>query len=75
MTEKIPLKRSPSDDALFAMKTEHMNKILNIEGFWWYYIERMESGDQDFAAAVTTYQREFVSKGKTYKRGGDGAAA
>ena len=74
VSDKSPLPRSALDDALFAMRPEQMNKILNIEGFWWYYIERMEAGAQDFAAAVITYQREYVAKGKTYRKpAGEGA--
>jgi AbiV family abortive infection protein len=67
-TEKIPSTRSAADDALFAMKSEQMNKILNIEGFWWYYLEGMKTGDQEFAAAVIRYQREYVAKGRTYQK-------
>jgi len=68
VTERTPLPRSAVDNALFAMKSEQMNKILNIEGFWWYYIERMEAGARDFAAAVITYQREYLAKGRTYQK-------
>lgn len=67
-TDKTPLQRSASDNALFAMKPEQMNKIMKTEAFWWYLIERMEAGDRDHAAAITTYQREYVAKGKTYQR-------
>jgi AbiV family abortive infection protein len=73
VSERTPLPRSAADDALFAMKSEQVNKILNSEGFWRYYIERMEGGAQDFAAAVITYQREYVAKGRTYhKPAGEG---
>ena len=68
VTEKNPSQRSAADDALFAMKSEQLNKILNIEGFWWYYIEQMRAGTQDFAVAVITYQHEYVGKGRTYQK-------
>ncbi len=68
VSEGTPLPRSAADDALFAMKSEQVNKILNSEGFWRYYIERMEAGAQDFSAAVITYQREYVGKGRSYQK-------
>jgi len=68
MTETKPLLRSASDNALFAMKSEQLGKILKSEGFWRYYIERMEAGDKDYAAAVTTYQREYLAKKRAYQK-------
>lgn len=68
IAEKKPQARSCADDQLFAMKSDQFLKMVNMEGFWWYYIAQLESGKQDFAAAAVEYQRDFVSKGKTFKR-------
>lgn len=68
VAEKTPRIASAADDAFFAMKTDQMHKIMNTEGFWWYYIAQLHSGIQDFSAAVVTYQREYAAKGRTYQR-------
>lgn len=63
-----PQARSRAEDQLFAMRSSQFQSMANTEGFWWYYISQLESGSQDFAAAAVTYQRDFVSKGKTFNR-------
>lgn len=68
IAEKKPQARSRAEDQLFAMKSGQFQKMANTEGFWWYYIAQLESGKQDFAAAAVAYQRDFVSKGKTFER-------
>ena len=72
IAEKKPQTRSRAEDQLFAMKSGQFQKMANTEGFWWYYIAQLESGKQDFAAAAVAYQRDFVSKGKTFKRPDEG---
>lgn len=72
IAEKKPETRSRAEDQLFAMKSGQFQKMANTEGFWWYYIAQLESGKQDFAAAAVAYQRDFVSKGKTFKRPDEG---
>lgn len=71
IAEKKPEVRSQAEDQLFAMKSAQFQKMANTEGFWWYYISQLETGKRDFAAAVVEYQRDFVSKGKSFK-GPDG---
>ena len=68
ISEKKPQARSRAEDELFAMKSGQFQKVANTEGFWGYYIAQLESGNQDFAAAAVAYQRDCVSKGKTFKR-------
>lgn len=72
IAEMKPQTRSRADDQLFAMKSGQFLKMVNTEGFWWYYIAQLESGKQDVAAAAVEYQRDFVSKDKTFKRPDDG---
>lgn len=66
--ENAPQTRSKADDQLFAMKSGLLQKMLNTEGFWWYYISQKESGKEDFASAAVDYQRDYFSKGKTFAR-------
>jgi AbiV family abortive infection protein len=72
VAEKKPEIRSRAEDELFAMKSGQFQKMVNTEGFWWYYITQLESGNRDFAAAAVAYQRGFVSKGKTFLRPEEG---
>lgn len=67
LAREKPRARTLDEDRLFSMKSEQLKKIVNIEGFWWYYITQCEAGNRDFAAAVITYQREYLSKGKTFE--------
>jgi len=72
IANKKPEIRSRAEDELFAMKQGQFQKMANTEGFWWYYIAQLESGERDFAAAAVAYQRDFVSKGKTFQRPEEG---
>ena len=68
IAEKKPEARSQTEDQLFAMKSGQFQKLANTEGFWWYYVAQLEAGKRDFGAAVVEYQRDFLSKGITFKR-------
>ena len=72
IAENKPETRSRAEDQLFAMKSGQLQDLMNTEGFWWYYIAQLEAGEQDFAAAVVAYKRDFVSKGKTFHRPDEG---
>ena len=71
LTGNSPQFRSVADDAVFAMKPDHFQKILNTEGFWHYYIAKQEARVHDFSEVVVSYQREYSSKGRTYERTAD----
>lgn len=64
---KDPMQRSAHDDAFYGMKSNKTSQLFNNEDFWWFYIANMEAGDNDLAKSVVTYQREYLSKGKTFK--------
>jgi AbiV family abortive infection protein len=68
ITEKKPKARSRTEDQLFSMKSEKLQKMGNTEGFWWYYLSQLEAGNGDFAAAVVGYDRNYFSKGKMFER-------
>ena len=67
MAEKTPESRTRAQDQLFAMKSGHFRKIINTEDFLWYFIEQLESGNQDLAEAVIQYEKEYVVKGQRFK--------
>ena len=72
IAEKKPEIRSRAEDQLFVMKSEQFQEIANTEDFWWYYIAQLESEKRDFPAAVVEYQRDFVLRGRTFKRPDEG---
>lgn len=72
IAKEKPEIRSRAEDELFAMKQGLFQEMANTEGFWWYYIARLESGERDFAAAAVAYQRDFVSKGIAFQRPEEG---
>jgi AbiV family abortive infection protein len=68
VAERKPANRSAAEDKVFAMKDGKFAKMLNTEGFWWYYIEQLKSGKKDFPASAVAYERDYFSKGKEFER-------
>ncbi len=64
--EKTPLATTVAQDRLFTMKPRRFQEMLNNEDFWWYYITRMESGQQDMAEAVLGYERDHLKTGTPF---------
>jgi AbiV family abortive infection protein len=62
-----PVPRTQVEDQLFSMKATQYHELANTEDFWWYYIAEREAGRKDWAAAVVTYRREFVLKGRQFR--------
>lgn len=66
---KTPAEFTTAQDRLFTMKTAAFQEMLNREDFWWYYISRMEAGQQDIAEAVLRYEREHIKTGTPFCTG------
>lgn len=49
------------------MKSGWFQETLNRENFWWYYISRMEAGQQDIAEAVLQYEREHIKTNTVFR--------
>jgi hypothetical protein len=49
------------------MKSKKFQDMLNMEDFWWYYIERMEAGNSDIAEAVIGYERNHAKTGVPFR--------
>lgn len=64
--EKRPVKFTTAQDRLFTMKSAKFQELLNTEDFWWYYISRMEVGQQDIADAVLGYERDHIKTGMPF---------
>lgn len=65
--EETPRTRTRAEDQLFAIKPEQLKKMVNTEGFWWYYVAQCQAGNRDFSAAAIAYQREYFAKGKAFE--------
>jgi AbiV family abortive infection protein len=65
--EKAPATFTAAHDQLFTMKPGKYRRVLNSEDFWWYYIARMEAGQQDMAEAVLGYEQEYGKTGTQFR--------
>jgi AbiV family abortive infection protein len=65
--EKQPHQITRAMDMLFTMKRSHMQKMMNTEDFWWYYIARREGGDLDWAEALIGYDKDHIQRGTLFK--------
>ena len=66
VTEKIPATFTTAQDRLLTMKSAKYRELLKAEDFWWYYISRMEAGQQDLAEAVLGYEQKHVKTGTPF---------
>ena len=67
LSDNQPAKRSADEDAFYGMKDRKVNELLNTEDFWWYHISKMEQGENDIAKSITSYQRDYLNKGRTFQ--------
>lgn len=67
VSEEIPAKITTAHDRLFTMKSAKFQEMLSAEDFWWYYISRMEAGQQDIAEAVLGYERDHIMTGTPFR--------
>jgi len=65
--EKKPPKFTTAHDRLFTLKPGKLKELLSVEDFWWYYISRIEAGQQDIAEAVLGYERDHRKTGKPFR--------
>lgn len=66
VTEKTPAAFTTAQDRLFAIKSAKFQEMLHTEDFWWYYISRIEVGQQDIAEAVLGYERDHIKTGTLF---------
>jgi len=72
VSTKTPFQFTSAHDRLFTMKATRFQEMLNMEDFWWYYISRMEAGQQDLAEAVLGYARDHIKTGVNFVRETEG---
>lgn len=56
-------------DAFFALRPAVFQKMANTADFWDYYIAQVEQGNMALEAAVTEYNKNYLSQGKAFKPG------
>ncbi len=65
--EQKPSNFTRNQDRLFTMKSSKLQELLSLEDFWRYYGVRMGAGQQDFAEAILSYERDHVQSGTTFR--------
>lgn len=68
ISEQTPAKFTRLEDQLFTMKTTKFEKMLTQEDFWWFFLSRMENGQQSLAEAITAYDRDYAATGEAFER-------
>lgn len=66
VTEKTPVSFTRDQDRLFTMKSAKFQEMLRTEDFWWFYVSRLETGQQDIAEAVLAYERDHMKTGMPF---------
>lgn len=66
VSEKVPTEFTRVQDKLFTMKSAKFKSLLEQEDFWWFFISRLEEGQQDLAEAVSAYEHQYVAKGRVF---------
>lgn len=69
VNEKIPTTFTTAQDRLFTMKSSKFRELLNTEDFWWYYISRLEGGQNDLSEAVLRYEQDHIKTGRQFSSG------
>ena len=65
--ERAAPKFTSAQDRLLTMKSAKFQEMLNTEDFYWYYISRLEAGQQDIAQTVLGYEREHIKTGTLFR--------
>lgn len=68
VVEKEPKGKTRTEDQLFALKSGVLEKITNMEDFWWYHLAQLESGQGDFSESVIQYRTNYLLKEKLFGR-------
>ena len=63
---QVPKQRTRSEDQLFIMKTAELQKMMNTEDFWRYYIAEMKRGRRELSDAFVQYRLNYLLKGRQF---------
>ena len=66
VTTQAPGEMTAAQDTMYSMKSGTVNDLLNTGDFWWYFVAKLENGQQDLAAALIGYQKHYVAKNRLY---------
>lgn len=64
----VPRRRTRAEDQLFAMKNTEIQKIINTEDFWWFYIAQLRLGQGDLSDAFIQYRTKYFLRGRQFGR-------
>jgi hypothetical protein len=67
ITRGEPSDVTRAEEVFFTMKSAQSRKILSTADFWWFYLDRRESGNADFAEAVVSYRDDHLNRGTRFK--------
>lgn len=59
--------RSANEDHVFSLSQKQYSTLTRTADFWWYYIDRMETGSSNIHDAIIEYRRDFESKGRRFR--------
>jgi AbiV family abortive infection protein len=59
---------TPSDDRLFTLRSTQLNAIVKSPDFWWYFLDRLERGEKNWADTVLQYEAHYRSKGLSFRK-------
>lgn len=62
-----PREFSPHDNKVFSIGGRRIAKMHNTEDFWLYFLDKLESGWNDFNKTTAEYYDQFYTKGIKYK--------
>ena len=63
-----PVAISPSDDRLLTFKSTALHAIVKSQDFWWYFLDRFERGEKNWAETVLQYETIYRSKGLSFRK-------
>lgn len=65
---KRPTTIAPSDDRLFTFKSTALHAIVKSQDFWWYFLDRFERGEKNWAETILQYETIYRSKGLSFRK-------
>jgi len=62
-----PRKTSKSENKFYCLNTDKINKMMNTEDYWEYYVAQLKQGNDDNSMISVKYYDEYFSKNKIFK--------
>jgi len=62
-----PVKVSIEQDKLFLMKPSNLDRIMNLEDFWWFCISQLQDGVSDVGKIILAYEKDYILNNKLFR--------